>query len=383
MKKELTIAIIGIALITSAASQVDETNNQDSNVTVTVSDVTALDVRPSSLSYTGVTPGADQSSSDSNYEHIELENIGSARIGEIYAQGTMPTTQPFGTDATQTDPAQHNTGNFVTLSLATANDAGNNYDTSDLSGVTTPHYLNRVEYFEGEYPTYIEVNDGSDNFNSTNIDSGINNVDVGRFRVGGAEYFFAVYETSSDVGIRIGDTPHTSTQLGTTDLTNDGEDYTTYDTGGDLSSGDGDVYLSSGHQFASFDTTTDEFTGQSLVSDGTVENTGDLSDVETRTYDLLIDTSNDFVMRTKFNVAPEIPGGYNSSGDATEGSDNWDQAVDTGAAREYILDAGSQSNAMQPGENFPVNFGIQVPQGVDQNAIQEGTVTIYASSTID
>lgn len=381
MRKELAAVLFTVALVSGAAAQVTNTENQNTNVTVSVSDVTALDVRPSSLSYTGITPGADESSSDNGYEHIELENIGSARIGEIYAQGTMPTTQPFGTDATL-DAAPHNTGNFVTLSLATANSENTSYDTSGLSGIETPHYLNRVEYFEQEYPTYIDVNDDSDNLVTSNIDSGITEVNVGRLRVGGAEYFFAVYETSSDVGIRIGNTPHTSTQLGTTDLTNDGSDYTTYDTGGDLTEGDGDVYISGSTQLASFDTTTNEFTGQSLISNGSVDNTGALSDVETRTYDLLIDTTNEFVMRTKFNVEPEIPGGFNSSATGGEGPSNWDQASNVNKAREYILDAGTQSDAMQPGENFPINFGIQVPQGVDQNAIEDGTVTIFASSTI-
>jgi hypothetical protein len=87
------------------------------------------------------------------------------------------------------------------------------------------------------------------------------------------------------------------------------------------------------------------------------------------------------MVRTTFNVQQEVPGGYDSEG--TDGDDNWRVPTQVDGAQEYILDATSQSNALQPGENFPIDFGIQVPQGVDQNAIQEGTVTVIASDSID
>lgn len=388
MRKQLTIGLLAVAITLGMASVtaqgVEETGSQEANVSVGVSDITAIDVRPSNLDYNSVTPGEERTSSAGGYEHIEVENIGSARVETIYAQGTMPTEQPFGTDASADTPAQHNTGNFVTMSLEDAS----GYGISGLSGEKTPHYLNRVEYFEENPPTYITTDEQDDDFNISATSSfEVSNVDVGRFRVGGAEYFFAVYEGgSSQIGLRIGNTPHTSTQLGTTDLSSDGDDYTEYETeqDSDLSGGslDGSVYRVSEHDFVSFNTSSDSnFNGDSLIEDGNafadgadITDSSNLDGAEKRNYNLYLDTDDGSIIRTKFNVEQQSPD-YDSDGPGWQQSD----ASGTGV-QQYILDAdGSDSDALQPGENFPINFGIQVPQGVDQNAINDGTVTLIAS----
>ena len=379
MKKELTIGLLTVALTIGLASTVTaQTLEQQSDVDVEVSGVTQLDVRPSSLAYTGsgqgdaLEPGESRTVSDNGYEHIEVENIGSERIGTIYAQATMPTEQPFGTltQDTSTDPV-HNTGNFVTMSLDTAQ----SYSLSGLSEIDEMHHLNRVEYFEDNYPTYISVDNVDDDYNSTGTNYQVEDVSVGRFRVGGADYFFAVYEGSSDASLRVGNTPHTSTQLGTTDLSSDGSDYTSYDDLGTLQAGD--AYRVDNQEFVSFDTSASgDYDGSALVSDGSADfSSANISesdsDVDVRNYNLWVDPTNGYIVRTKFNVEQQSP---------DNGAD-WNSSSQTTGAQEYIFDAGGTvGNALQPGQNFPIDFGVQVHLGTDQNAIEEGTVTVISDT---
>lgn len=382
MKKELTIGLLTVALTVGLASTVTAQTSQDTNVSVDVSGVTQLDVRPSSLSYSNVAgndnlnalePGESRTTSDEGFRHIEVENIGSQRIGDIYAQASMPTTQPFGTDATSVD-APHNTGNFVTMSLDGANNASYNFG-SQLSEVEQMHYLNRVEYFEENPPTYIQTEspgntweDGAGNTISTD------GVSVGRIRVGAADYFFVVYETdTAGPEVVFGNSPHTPTQRGTTDFTNDGSNYQTIDLSSSETSTSG-VYQMNSATFVDFDTSDGNYTGQSVIggdplaSQLSSELETNLS-ASTRDYNLYFDLNDGFVTRTKFNVQLESPDeSYQLEDDAGTG------------AQEYILNANSESEALQPGSNFPINFGVQLPSGVDSNAIEEGTVTVISNT---
>lgn len=374
MRKELTkVALtlgLTVALAIGMTSSVTAQQQQDSNVTVEVSSDIAIDVRPSSLAYTSngeegaLDPGAKRRVSDEDFEHLELENIGSEPLDEIYMQSTMQANDAFA------DPNQnHSTGNFVTVSTETAQGDAN-IDVPGLIDLQNHHYINRVEYFEDSPPTYITTEEGDyERGDSTTFS--VSETNIGRLRVGEAEYFFVVYSSSNndDVAMRVGNTPHTPTQLGTVDFSNSGGDYTSYDNMTD-DEPNTDVFRASGQDLVSFNSSI--YTGDQLISDGTasVSSTsvdGD-SETETRSYNLYVDTLNDQVIRTKLNT------------DVSSPQDSWDASETTTGQQSYLVDAGNtESEALQPGENFPVDIGVQVPLGVDAETVEQGTVTVKAS----
>lgn len=388
MKKELTIGLLTVALtvgLASMASAQEDIEDQETDVDVTVDSVTQLDVRPSALSYESVAPGSQVTSSENGYEHVDIENIGSTRIREITSQATMPLDQPFG----QFDDTDYNTGNFIQLSLDTAQDTDvssqitgavsqdGDPDTSD-DEEQVPHYVNRVEFFEENPPEYITVDeDVSENH------------EIGRFREGDVEYFFQLSHDGagdsqdSDMNLRVGRAPHTSTQLGTVDF-EDG-DFVEFDGDADFeaSSGASDNYMileSSSLELVAFDTENSDYGADTnlLNEDGEAEfNTEDLEDHSVRDYDLYIhpeDADDEpHILRTRFNTQPVSPS------ELDDGSGNDLETLETENAQDWIFDASSAENQLQPGQNFPINIGVELPQGVDQNAIQNGAVTFFAS----
>lgn len=371
-KVALTLGLT-VALAIGMTSSVTAQQQQDSNVTVEVSSDIAIDVRPSSLAYTSdgdegaLDPGAKRRVSDEDFEHLELENIGSEPLDEIYMQSTMQANDAFA------DPSQnHSTGNFVTVSTETAQGDAN-IDVPGLIDLQNHHYINRVEYFEDSPPTYITTEEGDyERGDSTTFS--VSETNIGRLRVGEAEYFFVVYSSSNndDVAMRVGNTPHTPTQLGTVDFSNSGGDYTSYDNMTDDEPNTG-VFRASGQDLVSFNSSI--YTGDQLISDGgaslggtSVE--GD-SETETRSYNLYVDTLNDQVIRTKLNTDVSSP---------QDSGDTWDASETKTGQQSYLVDAGNtESEALQPGENFPVDIGVQVPLGVDAETVEQGTVTVKAS----
>ncbi len=392
MKKELTIGLLTVALTVGLASMAsaEDIEDQETDVNVTVDTVTQLDVRPSSLSYEDVAPGSEARSSQNGFEHVDIENIGSTRIREITAQATMPLDQPFGADLdSDGDTVLYDTGNFIQLSLDTAQDTDaspqitgavsqDGDPTSDDDEQQVPHYVNRVEFFEENPPEYITVDeDVSENH------------EIGRFREGDVEYFFQLSHDGagdtqdSDMNLRVGRAPHTSTQLGTVDF-EDG-DFVEFDGDSDFepSGGATDNYMileSSSLELVAFDTENSDYGADTnlLNEDGEAEfDTEELEDHSVRDYDLYIHPEDDddepHILRTRFNTQPVSPS------ELDDGTGNELDPLETENAQDWIFDASSADNQLQPGQNFPVNIGVELPQGVDQNAIENGAVTFFAS----
>lgn len=388
--KKLTVAVLTVILslgMISVATAEEET----SEVEVTVDDVVELDVKPDTVSYTSageisedLSPGEQRETSDRGFNQIEVENIGSDRLDNIYTQATMHTEGPFG--STPNQDLDHNTGNFAVLSTETAQaDSYRVATEGGLADVSEMHYLNRVEYFEDTAPQYVLTEDTSSTLDlsddqtasdSTTVDDDISAVDIGRIRVGEASYFFVIYtlETEGDRWMLIGGAPETPTILGTNDFTNDGDQFTAHEVDeGEV--GQSDVGVVTNQDFVTFDTQeSSDYDGQRLIEDGDVVDDADpdgytLDDInaEARTYNVYSDFNEDLVVRTKFNVVQESPEGV-SYEERTSG------------AQEYILSASNDNEALQPGENFPVDFGVQVPNGVDSDQIFDGTVTFVAEA---
>jgi len=371
------VSILAVGLTATGAA---EEESEDATVDVEIDGVTQVDVRPTELSYTegesdeGVAPGETVDRDDNDFEHIEVENIGSERVGTVWAEATIHNEDPFGTFSEGEEDPQHNTGNFVTLGLETAQ----SYDLDALSDVDEMHYVNRVEYFEENPPTYvqtIEPNDGNElEVDGDQVTSEVQEVDVGRFRVGDAEYFFVIYDEEH---LLLGDVPHTDTVLGTTDFRS-GEDmnYTLEEDFGSETGVTGVDRIES-QDLVSFNADSEDWDGQRLLEGGN-ENFEDLDidegdiDAEVREYNLYIEPGDEgYILRTRFNVEQDTPEDGTTDLFPSEG-------------QEYIFDAEDDDEAaLQPGQNFPIDVGIQVPMGVDQEGINPGTVTILSETFED
>lgn len=311
-------------------------------------------------------PGDINRESDQGFEHLELENIGSEPLDEIFAEITQHAEDPFGTS----EDLNHNTGNFVTLTAETAQDG---YEIPGLTSTETPHYVNRVEYEEENPPTYLELEEeGGSIGDITDIDS----VEVARYRVGDVEYFIVIYSSGdlSTIEARIGQSPHTPTELGTTDFTEDSDDVVEYEVSDNEVEGTTNVYGIDGQDLVSFNTSI--YDGEPVLNDngGTdlPESIEDDEDTEERTYSHLLDMTDgdelQRVVRSRWDVTPSSP----------EDSD-WDADDQTGTGAAFFVDAGDEDDALQPGQNFPLDIGVQTPLGVDNDQIEEGTVSIIAS----
>lgn len=281
----------------------------------------------------------------------------------------MHTEQPYGTGT-----EVHNTGNFVTVSTETATDADADYDVDGLREIEQPILINRVEYYEDTPPTYLSTVDVDDDYAAEGGTPSfqVSDVEVGRYRVADAEYFFVVYEGEGDVAVRVGDTPHTPTELGTVDFTNEGSDYTEYDEG--LAEPTSGIFRADNQDLATID--ADAFEGDSVINDGSAEE-GVTGVEEVRSYNLFFDLNTDTPgqsIRTQVNVELDSP--QLGTNDEPE----WESSQTTDGSQDFIVDA-SSGEGLEPGQNFPLDVGVEVPLGVDQLNIQEGTVTVRASES--
>ncbi len=350
-------AILTVAVLMFSSTAVAQDATENSTVNVTVTSEIAIDVHPENLNFPSASVGSQVTTSDRGFTAIEVENIGSEYIDKIWLNATKPSDDPFGTGI----PDNYDAANF--LQVRPNNQSGLLTGDSDDF-----HYVNRVEFGSTtDYPSYIDV-DGQ--FNSANPDDVI----VGRLRLADEEYFYAIpvgsdgtcdgTSTDFDGGsgiIRIGNTSHTSDRLGTVDFDDTADvqssiDWTEYSIN-ELSSSD---YGITG---AGPDTPN----GVNLWKDK-----GTASEVN-RTYDLLTicDTSKSaastpHVVRTRYN--PEAGGAD-------------DLTTANSQAAQYILNAGvTTSNMLTPGDGVTIDTAVEVPQGVSEGDVSQGTVTVLVTA---
>jgi len=159
------------------------------NVSVTINQKCIVDISPASLNWsTPLDPG-----SEGAYKYIQIENMGSVNLTHIWFNNSYPSSRPFGTGLS----TAYDSGNFMTIS--------NNTDGQ-------PYYFpNSVEYNESTPIIYLK---GPDSNTPPQVP-------YGRFRNASREYFWAVTSGATNYttgNFYIGDTPHTQTQTGDADL---------------------------------------------------------------------------------------------------------------------------------------------------------------------
>jgi hypothetical protein len=311
--------------------------------------VTQVDVRPTELSYSGLQPGDEATATDeaNNYSAIEVENIGSSTIQEVWAETSQITTDPFATGSA----SNYDAGNFVSLSTASATSStysGESWQTAVASSTSEYfHYVNRIEFVDTPAPTYIDTTTDSDAVNFGLNGNLVSN--VGRFREGDKWYFYTIYHDDDSANCQdsaelwVGTDPHTPTTLGTTDFTNA------------TSNAEVDRYSIS---------PANDNVG---VADSGVNLNANLTYPDVYTYCNTGDVDSGYTARSRFNTDPDLDP---NSANITESS----------SSTTPIFDASASGETLDPGAHFPVDVTVQLPQGVVDEDITGGTLTLLAQA---
>ncbi|MFT4892377.1 MAG: hypothetical protein ACI8Z7_000149 [Candidatus Nanohaloarchaea archaeon] len=308
----------------TASAQVTSEDSDNSTVTVDVASKVAVDISPSDISYGAIDPGSAVLESNSSsvggpVGAVEIENIGSENITQVWLNTSVPNDNPFGTGLAQ----EYDAGNFIEVKPTG--------EANTVSGVSKFKYINRKEFNEtGDLSYVFTPEDGGE-------------WKYGRFRVGSQEYFWAVNttgtpgtcQTDGSDDFLVGQNAHNKTNTGSTDFT-DLADISEY---GLTNAGSGDA--------------------EALATGVTV---GD------RNYDVLVECGDPtYTVRSSYNVnalgAPDL--------------------VNDGSAVSHILNATEATDAsqeLQPGEYFGINTSIRVPQGVPSNAGITGQLRVLVNT---
>lgn len=386
MKKQLATTAVLTALVLgmtfSGAAQTleqdnqiqdsdkDNTTNQLSNIDVTVTSTTSIDVRPTSLSFPNMDVGTQQDTADgpqddNEFGSISLENIGSEYIDRVWVGATSTTDDPFGTGL----PGEYNAGNFLQVKPA------NSTSKASVRGNTsTYHYVNRHDFANSwtdnvsDIPSYIEASP------SQTLTSGAADTYVGRLRAGDEWYFYSIVTGSSndvcdgsgDAVLRVGNTSHTTSQFGTVDFTlaeNGGpRDWTEYEissTSGSYGITESTVQIDLNDEDA-----TDKYREYDILTSCDPEDAG-LSKTDPHT------------IRTRYNVQA---GDVEDITAVAAGDSTGDTA---GTRTQFLLDAASAGDMLFPGESITVDTAVEVPQGVPTGGVSTGDLTFYVTSDYD
>jgi len=350
----LTAAIILTAVIigSASASALSYGTNKSTDVNVTITSEVALDVEPKTLQYSGVSIGSQVVETDRQFRGVTIENTGSEYIDKIWANTSTPDNRPFGSGL----PSEYDAGNFLQIKP--------NLSQSSVSGAAVSDYffVNRKEFKvpDSALPAYIVAPEDEITLaqTGTTVASENGEIHVGRFRRGAEELWFIIATDETNGGnddcdgnsenamMRVANVSATSSRLGTVDFTDDGPS-------------DGipqyDEYL------------IEENTGSSVY--GQADSQVDLAfSTKTLTYDVLTTCSGASTMdalRTRFAVDPA---------DTTD-------MVSEGYTTEFIVNAGNTaSNMLLPGGTVPLETAIQVPTGVAEGEVSQGTLTLFATA---
>lgn len=319
-----TLVALAVAMVSPAASQDSVATNgtDNSTVQVSVAEKTAVDISPSSLSYTGVDPGSVKvnTSGGEKFDSVEIENIGSTNISHVWFNASMPVDNPFGTGT----PSEYDAGNFIQIQ-----------PTGDKSSKSPGYFsfVNRKEFATSNIPEYIFRPDGT--------------WEVGRFRVADQEYFWAVQQQSTDgtqcaTGtdtFRVGKAAHNQTATGSNDFRGSSSEYTSYS----LSDGNTDA--------------TD------VVASSAVN----ISGANYRVDVVCSPGNGEEVSVTRSHFNPELA------------EDELASTVGNGA--EFVLnETASTTSALQPGEHFNVDTRVSLPQGVAQGSVSDGFLRVLVNT---
>ena len=402
----------------------------DMNIDMAVTSAVQLDVKPEALNYPQMEVGQRKINSERDFTSLNLQNTGSEYIDSIWASASTPENDPFrqgvsgasGDSDSLTDA--HDAGNFMQIRPQNASGSLDNAINSDVTGY---HFLNRKEFSIGaklkngddstagnwdQVPDFINANPGNNDMhfidfaNTNGLSSGQNpetidtatltesanytntqpaEVHVGTFRVADRDYYYALLLQSEGQSyggeLRVADASYKD-KVDAGDITEPGNSKVAYH--------DGDT-------FGVYDFTDEGapnepvrwrayevsqlgssslgvVSGLDLRANPDSLNFPDTESYTTglnRTYDVVVNATTGNraeLTRTRFNVAPESVANVGSGNDLANAG--------VAANTEYILKTGTSSEMLQPAESIAIDTGIEVPRGVVQGQVNQGTLTI-------
>ncbi|MFB6208119.1 MAG: hypothetical protein ABEJ69_02115 [Candidatus Nanohaloarchaea archaeon] len=194
-----TLPILAVLLIFSVTA-VSGANAQNTlDVNVSIASETIIDIQPSKFSWgygaNSVFPGSIAGPAEelNGYGRIQIENLGSVNISQVWFNNTQPSQRPFGTG----NQNAYDSANFLSIDR--------NSTSTDRNA-----FIDRKEYGLDQ-PTGKEII-------YLNTPSGW---DYGRFRNSSYEYFWTVDDAGTSLDsatFRIGIEHHNETQTGSTAL---------------------------------------------------------------------------------------------------------------------------------------------------------------------
>lgn len=338
----LAITLLTIAFISTASAQ---QNENDLTVTVNISEKTIIDIQPKQFSWKSPAAGNPLnpgSVAGPYYEvndtgRIQIENLGSVNITEVWFNTSYPSQRPFGTG----ESSNYDSANFIALD-------------SNKSGVSDYNqFVNRLEYG-------IDESSGADTKDIIYLDTP-SNWDYGRLRTANREYFWTIDDTGASVAtFRIGVDAHNESQTGSTNLdnacaggdegssNNDCNGYTNFQTSGD--------YIATDVEIGEVDNSNDALPGGdggkiycAVMNETQVLNSG--ADANPKVW---------FVKWNK-NFGPA-------------------QSGDCGVATNYTIGGSSPNGELAPGDWITRNIRARVPYGVVSGELPQGRLWVLANS---
>jgi hypothetical protein len=340
------LTFLTVLISTSGAAQDNENNLQ---VEVNISEKTIVDIQPKTFAWgsggSQVQPGdiAGPDEEANGYGRIQIENLGSVNINQLWFNTTYPAQRPFGTG----NQGTYDSANFIALDSNTSGRNDHN------------QFVNRKEY-------------GLDQSNAGQTQDIIYldtppNWDYGRFRDSSQEYFWTVDDTGGDLGgasFRIGVDPHNESQTGSTNLN-------TQCAGGDEGAGGGSNTECNGYTL-----TTNGDWAYTDVEIGAPDNSNDAlpGADEGKIYCAVMNQTQVTADGTTEDDRPAVyflkwNKGFPS---ATQG--------DCGTATNYTIGSDGEFNSLTPGQWITQNIRARVPYGVVSAELPTGSLYVLANS---
>lgn len=327
----LVIAALTLGMVSTASADVADDAEDNATVTVQVTSKIAVDVTPEQLDYGSLEPGASQTFAnngpESGYSSIEIENIGSENISQVWLNSTVPSERPFGSGVT----SAYDAGNFI---------KAKSDDSTAQEQVSYSTYINRKEWNESSPLRYVFTPDSS-------------LWDYGRFRNGQNEFFWAVKrdgagacDTAAD-SFRLGNSAHNESFTGSTDFTSSGD-------------------------WTGFTPSQVDTSNKYVVTGVQPDIPGVATDPQ---YDVVLECDNangeTTATFTRYNVK----------------ADGVNDLTEEGGQALHLINATQAANTdqmLQPGENVAANTSVQVPQGVVSNTGSgySGTLRVFVNSLV-
>ncbi|WEL19274.1 hypothetical protein [Candidatus Nanohalococcus occultus] len=327
--------VAAVGLVSSATAQ-EDTLEEAGTVTVDVNNVTAVDLSPNNLAYSG-DPGSVATTETTNgYQGVEIENVGSENITELYFTTSTPDSRPFGSGTA----GAYDAGNFIQIKPST--------EITGINGEDDFQYVSRKSFNESNTLSYVKPITGQ------------GSVRYGRFRAANESFFWMITEAeaggssgnycSGGTGsnLLIGNTPHTPTQTGSVDFTDD-TTYTNYSIG----------------------TSSDNYGRVDNVGLNTYEGTKNLT---------MLTWCGDSTQQSADNTTHVIGTRWNPENREDSASNQYSTQTNS---LEKLIDDPQDPDELQPGEHFTVFTRAAIPNAVANGQVGSGTLTVKVGVTHD